>query len=168
MKKLIVLVALLTGCAHTQFFSSESWRAYEAFEEAKKITYKADEDDHWQTPAETRILGHGDCEDQAFYLQRLLLDQGIKSIVMFGATEKNNEELHVWNEVIINKREYILDVTNNIFEKRTILSDKYPGCYESVVLTLVEKRWFETNVDKFKDRLGNFSEKTDLVKYIRN
>jgi predicted transglutaminase-like cysteine proteinase len=43
----------------------------------RRIVYRADLDDHWQTPEATLALGHGDCEDLAILKRALLIAKGL-------------------------------------------------------------------------------------------
>ena len=86
----------------------------------RKIRYAPDEGgDYWQTPEETIRLGQGDCEDQAFYLHRLLAGEGIASRVVFGLRVVTDGETgHAWVECEMHGRTYVLDPTCRMMTAR--------------------------------------------------
>jgi hypothetical protein len=162
-----MMLLAVVGCVHTKPQTSEMYRAVVAFDIAKKIQYKADKYDYWQTPTETKKLGFGDCEDQSIYLQKLLMDSQMESLIVFGATNEGDKELHVWNEVEIYGKTYILDVTNDIFEEKSELVSKYPKSYMIAPLSLGEAQKFALNARFLKRRLVQEKDFTGIVDCIR-
>ncbi len=97
---------------------------------ASKIEYESEgEEDYWQTPKETEDSKKGDCEDMAFYLNRLLKEDGIKNRVVFGYADLTKKEdkriMHAWVEYKLNEMIYILDPVNKIMIKRNNLDKSY-------------------------------------------
>ena len=60
------------------------------------------DENHWQTPAETLKLGTGDCEDIQLLIRARLIDFNLiaKSRLLLGVDDKYGEHavLKVWNE----------------------------------------------------------------------
>jgi hypothetical protein len=92
----------------------------DAFEKATAIRYQSDQNgDYWQSPAETKALGRGDCEDKALYLQHLLRQAGVETQVTFGLEHrKNSRQMHAWVECKLQGSLYILDPTNGFIARR--------------------------------------------------
>jgi transglutaminase-like putative cysteine protease len=87
------------------------------------IEYVADAGgDYWQSPEQTAVRRAGDCEDMAFYLQRLLRADGIPSTVVFGvrnvATARTG---HAWVECVMYDELYVLDPTCRLTARRSKL-----------------------------------------------
>ena len=79
----------------------------------RQIRYLAESADgiQWQTPAETKKLGTGDCEDYAAAKWKVLLDNGIPETDMyfFYGTHKAINRQHVELMVYLNGNTYYLD-----------------------------------------------------------
>lgn len=84
--------------------------------EARDFQYKTEKNgmDHWQLPAETEMLGTGDCEDKAIWLYYKLLKDGFDDVrLVVGEYIEGKEIRHVWLSWHQNERTYILDPTTN-------------------------------------------------------
>ncbi len=88
--------------------------------QASKIKYKIEDlkQDYWQTPAETEMLGTGDCEDMALYLQELWKRKGLESRVILGyysmGFDPINKFKHAWNKITWKDKKYIFDSANEV------------------------------------------------------
>lgn len=97
----------------------------DCFDQAAQITYRSEERDYWQSPAETLLRGEGDCEDKALYLQDLLRQRGIDSEVVFGVEDSlASEGMHAWVELMVDGQRYVLDPTNGFVARRESLSGR--------------------------------------------
>jgi len=84
----------------------------------------ADDDgaDYWQTPEETVRRGRGDCEDLALYLHRLLKQEGMDCVVVFGVQDVTRAETgHAWVECRMYGEIYVLDPTCRLLARRAAL-----------------------------------------------
>jgi hypothetical protein len=89
---------------------------------AAAVQYTRDDADYWQTPEETVRRGRGDCEDLAFYLHRLLRDEGIDSVVVFGIRDVTDPKAgHAWVECRMYGEVYVLDPTCRLLARRRAL-----------------------------------------------
>jgi hypothetical protein len=84
---------------------------FDAFTQAGRIEYIPDppDTDTWQTPAETRRRGAGDCEDICIYLQHLLAEEGMAAEVVFGLRDATATNGHAWLEADIQGRRWIIE-----------------------------------------------------------
>lgn len=92
----------------------------EAFETAAAIRYQSEQQgDYWQSPAETKALGQGDCEDKALYLQHLLRERDMETQVVFGLEHRSSSrQMHAWVECELRSELYVLDPTNGFIARR--------------------------------------------------
>jgi hypothetical protein len=91
----------------------------DTFEQAARIAYQADENDYWQSPAETARRKRGDCEDKALYLQHLLRLRGVETEVVFGVEDADRSaRMHAWVEGRLDGELYVLDPTNGFIGRR--------------------------------------------------
>ena len=97
-----------------------------------EVRYVSDEPgDHWQTPEETLRRGEGDCEDQALLLHRLLREDGLDCMVVFGILDVEDAKTgHAWVECEMHGERYILDPTRRMLAARTGLP---PTLYYPVI-----------------------------------
>ena len=88
-----------------------------------EVEYAPDDGaDYWQTPEETVRRGRGDCEDLAFYMHRLLRDEGIDSVVVFGIQDVTDAKTgHAWVECRMYGEIYVLDPTCRLLARRAAL-----------------------------------------------
>jgi hypothetical protein len=78
--------------------------------------YAFDEDlfhepDFWQHPRTLEHLGKGDCEDQALWAWRKLLELGYETELVSGSTRGENGGSHVWVVFREEGEEYLLEAT---------------------------------------------------------
>jgi hypothetical protein len=177
MKKLFTIVLLIAillcpGCSKPSTAEYKLREMRDSFSKLNAIKYKEEfKQDYWQTPQETQLMGTGDCEDQAIYLQKILKDQGWDAEVIFGKTfidlskyktfPKEEKEqkifldnlvnelkvMHAWVEVQMKwtNDTIILDPTNGIFVLRSMLDKDYYVHIVGVPI-LLEK------VEKYQDK----------------
>ena len=74
---------------------------------SQKIDYAEDEDNHWQSPAETIALGSGDCEDHSLLLASLIT-------VLGGSCRVNLIAGHAFPSVYVGNASVIGEVVNAI------------------------------------------------------
>lgn len=98
---------------------------FDAFTQAGRIKYIPDPPgtDTWQTPAETRQRGAGDCEDICIYLQHLLAEGGMASEVVFGLRDATATNGHAWLEADIQGRRWIIEPRSIAMFDRAKLPD---------------------------------------------
>ena len=122
MRKLVALLCALAlvGCAPRRSLM-------DCFEEAARIPYvnEPEKRDHWQSPAQTRARGTGDCEDKSFLLQEQLYKNGFDARVVFGRQNPEDKDKHAWVETDIDGVDYILDPTVGLILRR----GKFKGLY---------------------------------------
>lgn len=88
-------------------------------ESSVKYIHEAIGKDYWQTTKETEFSKSGDCEDMALLLYSKLEKRGYNPSIKIGILGPDEKELHMWVELKMNGREYILEATSNaIFENR--------------------------------------------------
>lgn len=80
-------------------------KAYELVDQ--RIGYAEDEDNHWQSPAETIALGSGDCEDHSLLLASLITELG-------GTCRVNLIASHAFPSVYVGNASVIGDVVGAI------------------------------------------------------
>ena len=87
-----------------------------------EINYLNDENDYWQNPKETIKKGTGDCEDKAIYFKSLIDRKGIGSKLVFGKLSEKDKSNHVWNEIDIGEKTYVIESANKgkIFDKDSL------------------------------------------------
>ena len=130
MKKILSILFVMlfiSGCTSIPDPNKNLLSIHKSFFEASKIKYKSEfEQDYWQTPLETKLLGSGDCEDQAIYLQKILKDKGWDSEVVFG---KFNINVNIYKKTIkdiINYNKLLKDpkLVKDSKKYQKILNDK--------------------------------------------
>ena len=90
---------------------------------AGKIRYVLDPRgrDYWQSPAETRKRGQGDCEDVAIYFQHLMKKRGFDGEVVFGLKNSLAKTGHAWYECDLLGQRYVIEPGSNLFRRRSQL-----------------------------------------------
>ena len=78
--------------------------------------------DSWQSPAETRKLKTGDCEDIAILLQHELAKLNFKAEVVFGLKTRLDKHGHAWCEFKYEGQHYIIEPSNGVCYNRKGLS----------------------------------------------
>lgn len=91
--------------------------------EAGKIRYVLDPRgrDYWQSPAETRAKGQGDCEDIAIYFQHLMRQRGFGGEVVFGLKNRLAKTGHAWYECDLLGTRYVIEPAGDLFHRRSQL-----------------------------------------------
>jgi hypothetical protein len=126
----------------------------DAFSEVRDMPYigETGPEDYWQTPSETNEKGGGDCEDQAFYLQKKLLQiEGVDSWVVVGRFHPDSDSWHAWVECLSYGTRYILDPTGSKIirhQDRDILYHSGEGVANKYDLDVGKRR-----LKKMTDRL---------------
>lgn len=115
--KLALICAAFVGCAP----QPKDW--IKPFNKAAAIPYvKEVGQDFWQSPAQTKLMGGGDCEDKSFVLHRDLKKLGYDPEVHFGLANATNPRTgHAWVEMQICGENYILDPTSGVIARRNNL-----------------------------------------------
>jgi len=91
--------------------------------EAGKIRYVLDSRgrDYWQSPAETRTKGQGDCEDIAIFFQHLMRQRGFDGEVVFGLKNRLAKTGHAWYECDLLGTRYVIEPAGDLFHRRSQL-----------------------------------------------
>ena len=99
--------------------------------EVSRIQYVSDGSgrDTWQSPAETRAAGRGDCEDAAIYFQHLMKKRGYAGEVVFGLKTSVARHGHAWCEYVLEGERYVIEPAVDLFFRRR---DLPPSLYVPV------------------------------------
>lgn len=109
-------------------YAAEAAALFEFVRENVRYTQDVDGVEVVQTPENTIMLGHGDCDDMATLLATLLAAIGKKTRFVAGGFNGGPIE-HVWTEVLIGDRWFAMDATELDFE----FGERPPGMTSSIV-----------------------------------
>lgn len=155
----LILSICLFGCSFDSYFKRR--HVDECFGKVKAIQPIPDYRDYWQTPRETEKWKTGDCEDKAFYLNKMLKEKGIESRVVFGLQhEWILRPWHVWVEYKLDGETFILDPINQNINVRINKKDKMPQRYLELGVDIKDEK-AEEGLDK---KLGWYSRRLEMEK----
>ena len=122
----VVLLLMACGCSSSFQYAQQAPMG-EAWAIARDITYRSEpgEQDHWQAPEVTLMLGTGDCEDKALLLWYLLKHVHKVEHVYFTVGQVNvlfARGGHAWVELGVGPHALIMDPTMKIIIPRYMLN----------------------------------------------
>jgi len=109
-------------------YAAEAQTIFDWVQTNIRYTQDADGVEVVQTPDNTIIMGHGDCDDMAVLTATLLAAVGKKTRFVAAGFDGGPPE-HVWTEVLIGERWFAMDPTEIDFN----FGDRPPGVTSGIV-----------------------------------